>query len=339
MDPAVHEIDEEPPVLERADEVIERLTQRWGDIALEEEEEIGFEPVGESVGVVTERRNGDGCVLVTEIQPGLFMFIFYDETDMRRVLDEGPWSFDNSTLVCRQVELGTRPTTVELNSVDMWVQLYDLPLGYTSEAVLEQAANFIGSFVKVDDRYPGAPWKMFHRVRVSIPVDKPLKRRMKLIKRDKTSCWVNFRYERLHNFCFYCGLLGHAYKFCKLARKSGLTADKFPYTADLKVGGGSRGPRQVGDPWLVPLDGKGKSVKRGEGKMGDTALGDGAGGGGVRVGEERASEGVVVAASKRRRGDGVHGGSIRMDAGDVVMSEFSKNGFTAGPGGQARPSQ
>ncbi|XP_019195633.1 PREDICTED: uncharacterized protein LOC109189296 [Ipomoea nil] len=279
MDPTVHEIDDGPPALKRADEVIERLTQCWGDIALEEEEEIRFELVGEGVGVVAEEEERQWvCVgrflttkvvkleymrhvmasvwqpvwgmQVTEIQPGLFMFIFYDETDMQRVLDEGPWSFDNSTLVCKQVESGTRPAAVKLNSVDMWVQLYDLPLGYTSEAVLEQAANFIGSFVKVDDRYPGAPWKTFHRVRVSIPVDKPLKQRMKLIKRDKTSCWVNFQYERLHNFCFHCGLLGHAYKFCKLARKSGLTADKFPYTADLKAGGGSRGPRQVGDPWL-----------------------------------------------------------------------------------------
>ncbi|XP_019150791.1 PREDICTED: uncharacterized protein LOC109147640 [Ipomoea nil] len=249
-------------LIERADRMVERLTQRWADIELKEEEEVGFEPVGEDVGVVAEEEEQRWvCVgrflttkvvkleymrqvmasvwqpvwgmQVTEIQPVLFMFIFYDETDMQRVLDEGPWSFDNSTLVCRQVE---------------------------AEAVLEQAANFIGSFVKVDGRYPWAPWKTFHRVRVSIPVDKPLKRRMKLFKRDKTSCWVNFRYEPLHNFCFYCGLLGHGYKFCKLARKSGLTADKFPYTADLKVGGGSRGPRQVGEPWLIPLEEKGKGV-------------------------------------------------------------------------------
>ncbi|XP_019198216.1 PREDICTED: uncharacterized protein LOC109192074 [Ipomoea nil] len=245
MDPAVHGVDEELPILERADDVIERLTQRWGDIALEEEEEIGFEPVREDVGVVAEEEEQRWVCVggflttkvvkleymrqvmasvwqpvwgmhATEIQSGLFMFIFCDETDMRKVLDEGPWSFENSTLVCKQVEPGTRSASVELKSVDMWVQLYDLPLGYTSEAVLEQAANFIGTFVKVDDRYPGAPWKTFHRVRVSIPVDKPLKRRMKLIKRDKASCWVNFRYERLHNFCVYCGLLGHAYRFCKL---------------------------------------------------------------------------------------------------------------------------
>ncbi|XP_019173224.1 PREDICTED: uncharacterized protein LOC109168694 [Ipomoea nil] len=327
--------DDELPVLERTDEVVKRLTQRWADIALEEEVDVGFKPVGEDVGVLAEEEERRWvCVgrfltskvvkleymrqvmasiwqpvwgmQATEIQSRLFMFIFYDETDMQRVLDEGPWSFDNNTLVCRQVEADVRPAAVELKSVDMWVQLYDLPLGYTSGAVLEQAANFNGSFVKVDDRYPRAPWKTFHRVRVSIPVDKPL------------------------------NLLGHAYKFCKLARKSGLTADKFPYTADLKAGGGRRGTRQVGEPWLIALEGKGKGVARWEEKGRSAGVG---GVGDVRLGEVRAGEGVVVAASKRRRGDGVDGGGLRMDAGDVIMAELSKNGFTAGLGGQARPSQ
>ncbi|XP_019191497.1 PREDICTED: uncharacterized protein LOC109186037 [Ipomoea nil] len=219
---------------EGADEAVERLTQRWADLAIEEEEDVGLEPVGNDVGVVAEEEERSWvCVgrfltskvikleymrqvmasvwqpvlgmQATEIRPGVFMFIFFDETDMRRVLDEGPWSFDNNTLVFRHVMVGVRPGDVELTSVDMWVQMYDLPVGYTSDVVLEQAANFIGTFVKMDDCFPGAPWKTFHRVRVSIPVDKPLKRRMKLIKRDKTSCWVNFRYERLHTFCFYCG--------------------------------------------------------------------------------------------------------------------------------------
>ncbi|XP_019182742.1 PREDICTED: uncharacterized protein LOC109177752 [Ipomoea nil] len=271
----------------------------------------------------------------TKFQPGRFMFVFYDETDMRRVLDEGPWLFDNNTLVCRQVGARVRPTEVELNSVDMWVQLYDLPLGYTSDVVLEQAANFIGSFVKVDDRFAGAQWKTFHRVRVSILVDKPLKRRMKLIKRDKPSCWVSFRYERLHSFCFYCGLLGHSHKFCKLARKSGLTSDQFPYTAELKAGGGSRGPQQVGEPWLIPLEGKGRSVAVQEGRGMVSGSGEGEA---VRPGVGRGGEGAVVAISKRKREADVEEGRSGVDREDVIMTDVPKNGFTAGPVVQARPS-
>lgn len=53
------------------------------------------------------------------------------------------------------------------------------------------------------------------RVRVSIPLDKPLKRRMKLKKSESNWCWVNFKYEGIPMFCFICGFVGHSDKLCE----------------------------------------------------------------------------------------------------------------------------
>ncbi|XP_019171433.1 PREDICTED: uncharacterized protein LOC109166988 [Ipomoea nil] len=119
-------------------------------------------------------------------------------------------------------------------------------MGYTAIPILEQIGDFIGIFVKLDDRFIGAPWLTYYRIRVSIPVDKPIKQRMKLLKWDKTTCWVNFKYERLHTFCFFCGMLGHSYKFYLRARESAIPVEQYPYSADLRVGG-NRGPREIGD--------------------------------------------------------------------------------------------
>ncbi|XP_019173811.1 PREDICTED: uncharacterized protein LOC109169383 [Ipomoea nil] len=192
------------------------MTQHWADIALEEEDDV-FAPVepadeGEAVAVreswrlvgrflatkiIKEEYMSQVMasvwqpvkgVQVTKLQPGLFLFVFYHETDMQHVLDGGPWSFENHTLICKQVWNGVIPVTVPLDTVDMWVQVHELPLGYTSDTILEQVGNFLGTFVKIDDRFANAPWKTFYRIRVSIPVLKPLKRRMKLLKRDKTTC-------------------------------------------------------------------------------------------------------------------------------------------------------
>lgn len=52
------------------------------------------------------------------------------------------------------------------------------------------------------------------RIRVSIDVRKPLKRRMKLKKEAGEWIWIDFKYERLNIFCFICGLLGHTEKQC-----------------------------------------------------------------------------------------------------------------------------
>lgn len=37
---------------------------------------------------------------------------------------------------------------------------------------------------------------------------------MQIKKVGHDEAWVNFKYEKLPNFCFFCGVIGHAEKFC-----------------------------------------------------------------------------------------------------------------------------
>lgn len=52
---------------------------------------------------------------------------FYHELDIQKVIDGGPWSFEQAMLVYHQVKDGEDPTAVPLQQVDMWVQVYDIP--------------------------------------------------------------------------------------------------------------------------------------------------------------------------------------------------------------------
>lgn len=93
----------------------------------------------------------------------------------------------------------------------------------------------------------------FKRVRVSVNVSKPLKRMMKMTKRDGGVAWVTFKYERLTTFYFFCGMIGHTDKFCSAALDSSLQTDQYPYGPFLRASN-----RRVGDndasPWLVKVD-------------------------------------------------------------------------------------
>ena len=73
----------------------------------------------------------------------------------------------------------------------------------------------MGSFVAEDVNNFNGTWRNFLRVRVQMDVGQPLKRRMRIEKRDCDWIWVEFRYERLPNFCFICGCLGHIDRKCK----------------------------------------------------------------------------------------------------------------------------
>ncbi|XP_019168953.1 PREDICTED: uncharacterized protein LOC109164862 [Ipomoea nil] len=340
---------------------VERLTARWEGFDLEDERDE-FVPEGEGVGELQDDDEETWAVVgrflttklvkldfmkqvmasvwqpvrgvqVTEIQQGLFLFVFYHRTDIDYVLDGGPWGFENNTLVCREVVAGTVPGDVELNSIDMWVQLHGLPMGYTSDTVLEQAGNFIGKFVKHDERFAGAPWLTFYRIRVSIAVGKPLRRGMKLVKRDKSVSWITFRYERLHKHCSFCGMLGHVHMFCLKARERPTPVEMHPFLG-LRAGGNRGAPRAVGENWLVPVGGKPKPRVREE--AGEGVEGGGAWGreeGEIREGSMGVGERVegVVATVKRRRG-------VEGEGEDVAMTDVSKNLRKAGARVQSRPS-
>jgi len=320
------------------------LTERWADMVLEDED-IDFEPVGDGVGVVAEPESWVVVgrflteklvkvefmrqvmasvwrpvkgVQISELSLNLFMFVFYHYSDVLYVLNEGPWSFENNTLVCRQVPDGVLPADVALDAVDMWVQVYDLPVGYMSDIVLEQVGNFLGVFLHCDDRFVGTPWRHYYRIRVSIPVTRPIKRRMRLVKRDKSACWVSFKYERLHSFCFFCGMLGHSYKFCLKARESVIPVADYPYGVGLRAGASRSGPRPVGESWLIPVTGLVVATQGDEPNGVHVAS---------TVGRDNrvvpaavSDEGLSVVANAKRHREGATGGSRRgSNNGDVTM--------------------
>lgn len=159
-------------------------------------------------------RPGRG-VYVKELETNRYIFQFYHEIDIRRVIEGSPWTFGRHQLVIERLKPGDDPRSIALNSLDLWVQLHGMNPGYMSQRVVQDVGNYIGSFVESDSNNFMNVWRDYLRVRVSVPLDRPLKRRMKLRKNEKEWCWVNFKYEGVPTFCFICGLMGHGEKFCE----------------------------------------------------------------------------------------------------------------------------
>ena len=73
----------------------------------------------------------------------------------------------------------------------------------------------------------------FLRVRVEVPLDKPLRRGGLVVSPKRDEARVIFRYERLVGWCFACGRLGHELKECKTASEEDKNGR--PYGEWLKV--------------------------------------------------------------------------------------------------------
>lgn len=90
-----------------------------------------------------------------------------------------------------------------------------------TEMVGKQLGNFFGKFVMYDPSNNTSIWREYMRLKIKVDVRSPLKRKKKILKRDKTEFVVNCKYEKLGDFCYVCGLLTHTERFCKRRLKNG----------------------------------------------------------------------------------------------------------------------
>lgn len=153
-------------------------------------------------------------ISIKDLKPGLFLFQFYHKDDVQWVVNGGLWSFDNALLVLNTIGTGEDPTKVPLVAVDFWIQIHNLPMELMSEAIGKQLGNFFGTFLQYDSNNNSSIWREFMRLRIRVDVRKPLKRKKKICRRDRTEVVVNCKYEKLGDFCFICGLLSHTERFC-----------------------------------------------------------------------------------------------------------------------------
>lgn len=153
-------------------------------------------------------------VYMKELDTNLYLFQFYHELDVKRVMEGCPCSFNKRALVMARLKEGENPRLVDLSTMELWVQIHDLKIGFMSEKVLKGIGSFIGQFISSCPNNFTGVWREYMRVRVSINLNSPLKRRMKIKMAGEEWFWVNFKYENIPTFCFICDVVGHSEKFC-----------------------------------------------------------------------------------------------------------------------------
>lgn len=141
--------------------------------------------------------------------------------------------------------------TVPLQNIDIWVQIFDILVGFMTELVGKHLGNYIGEFLEFDENNKTGPWRAYMRIRARLDVFKPLKKEWKVRREGGEWSVVHFKYERLGVFCYLCGLLGHAENFCpQRFVLSDNTAERgwgMFLKAETRHGGGGRGG---GSRWL-----------------------------------------------------------------------------------------
>ncbi|KAL8524893.1 hypothetical protein ACS0TY_014497 [Phlomoides rotata] len=144
-----------------------------------------------------------------EIGKNLFSFQFRTISDMRSVLSREPWTFDKNILMLQELDGGEQPSAIAFAR---------------SEKIVRIIASRCGDVVDIDsDSMKGLSRSV--RVKVSVNVEKPMKQGLNLELHSSKSIWVNFKYERLPSFCYFCGMFGHMKRECDLVEGEEIVTD------------------------------------------------------------------------------------------------------------------
>nr|POE60862.1 hypothetical protein CFP56_31288 [Quercus suber] len=98
------------------------------------------------------------------------------ESQLQWVLSNGPWSFKDHPLVLRRWKRGMTTATMVFTSIPLWVQVWGLPFDLFTEKVRRDIEKGIGTVVEVDNTAFKLKQARFIRIRVELPLDKPIRR-------------------------------------------------------------------------------------------------------------------------------------------------------------------
>ncbi|KAJ1395095.1 Zinc knuckle CX2CX4HX4C [Sesbania bispinosa] len=193
----------------------------------------------------------------------IFQFFFQERRDVDRVIKGSPWLFRNSWLILEKWQRGLDPMEISFKRVPIWIQLWGLPLHCRSKKMGIKIGECMGP-VNDANLYEIQGRGSFVKVHVHLDIDKPLLHGVNVGSKKDGVFWVDFQYERLPQFCYSCGLIGHDESTCEAKegaideeRKFGpwlkashfgrriLTEQDHPGRDKEEVGAGSSGRRKA----------------------------------------------------------------------------------------------
>lgn len=129
-------------------------------------------------------------------------------------MNGGLWLFRNSAVVLEEYDGLTNVQEYKLDRIPVWARIMGIPEGPMKKTeIAEKIAKKVGiPPIKVIVNEGRINPTKYLRARVFVKLDTPLVRFVPLTLKEKKKYPVE--YEKLPDFCEFCGLIGHAVTEC-----------------------------------------------------------------------------------------------------------------------------
>ncbi|CAI9295448.1 unnamed protein product [Lactuca saligna] len=203
---------------------------------------------------------------------GFFFFKFDSKEGMMSVLEGGPWLINNVPMFVQRWRPGLVLSKPQMNSVPVWVKVFNVHLEYWNSKGITLIANEIGKPIAMDkitqkmcNEHWGRP--AFMRFLVEISAEFEWMKELSVVSIDfgtgeKVESKCKIEYAWRHDICNHCKVYGHKNSNCGI-----LNSMKNDNVADETVNSGKNGKKeQVDDDGFILVtkkNNKGQKVSPG----------------------------------------------------------------------------
>ena len=201
----------------------------------------------------------DKSFTIRDMSDNIVVIVFDDEADRERVLQGEPWTYDKHLIVFQRITEEEAIEEVNFNEISFWIQLHGLLVRKMNQEAATLLAAPLGVIEQVAEGDSAIGNGQCLRIRVRLDISKPLCRGRKARFEKGRETWVSFKYERLPNFCYWCGCVTHSEKDCSfwLCNKNSLRVE------DQQFGPWMRAPMER--PWRkveVKVEGIARPIRK-----------------------------------------------------------------------------
>ncbi|KAL4297791.1 hypothetical protein GQ457_12G013530 [Hibiscus cannabinus] len=172
---------------------------------------------------------------ILELRPNFFPIKPSTVEAKDMILKRRPWSIHNEFFSVKPYVSAWHVDDYDFQLMTIWIRVYRLPLRAMNRDMGLRLGGYVGKVLGVDHRVEGGNMGEFLRILVQFDIWKPLRRCVLLgDSTGKAATPRPLRYERLPEFYFFCGLVGHKLSDC-LTKPAAHDDKKLAYGSWLKV--------------------------------------------------------------------------------------------------------
>lgn len=154
-----------------------------------------------------------GPVSMIDLEDEIMAFDFQNTTDRDRILDMSPWAIHGNCLNLKMAPLNRSSAEIDFGRISIWCQVHGLSPEMLNVENARAIASSIGSCLGMD-KEDDMQTRGYLRLQIDIDVGTPLMPGFWWTNESGQDKWATIRYERLSDFCFGCGSLGHSALVC-----------------------------------------------------------------------------------------------------------------------------